>query len=863
MPKKVFEINKEVQAVVDTNLCINCGRCRNVCPTGAMEEHQRLICHICPNCEGVCNFDLGWDKIKFHEESRKYATEIACSIGCPLGIQPEGYVNLVAQDDIDGAYQLIHEKNPLSSVCSYICSHPCQDKCKRGTLMDEPIKIRALKKYVMENANHPKTRFRIKYDKRIAIVGGGPAGITAAYDLAKKGYPVTIFEKDSKLGGAMNWGVPDFRLDKKMMDSEINELIDAGIDVEYNTKIEDPSILIDEGYEAVIIAIGASIGKKLKIENSEKPLVYDAVTIMTAFNSNKDIPLGQNAIVIGAGSVALDTARSLARKGVKARCYCVEDKDHITAPKEEVEDALSEGIEINTALSPKKINVKDGKVVGITFLKVSKTEMKDKRLNIETEDGTDFDVDCDMVIFATGQGVNTDNMNIELLPNGRIKVDKNLRTSKKKIFACGDCAGKSVNVITAMASGRDAALEVDNMIWNRKLKLRVEHELHESPDSEIIYPVRLEKIMPVKVEKIRDKEQKELESPIIDAKTSFENIEQSEHYGKCAVIGGGIDGIRKAISLRNAGNDVTIYERNYSLGGAYRYLYSDMFINKDELKEAIDNNIKGINVKLDRTVGTNPKLKDLKDGFDYIYLSVGENKGIKPNLENAESESCFDLITIQRKIANEEQEKWIRNNIIVIGSNSMAIDSARIIKKLGKEVKIVSKGKFEGTQRELEILKNSGIDVYEGLELSKIDSDFIYVKNVTFKKNNGEEITFECDGLIYGDKFERDTYLLEHNDKLKINDDGTTNYKNIFIKNISNKNEEFAEFNIIKANETSQEEKSFILEERTFTKKEAIKEAKRCMKCGYQYSVPEKCIGCGACYRVCPVNAITLEKVTE
>ncbi len=858
-----LEVEKRAQAKIDTALCVNCGTCRTLCPTEAIIEHQRLICHICPNCEGVCNFDKGWDQIKFHFESREYAKEIACSIGCPIGIIPEGYVNLVAQDDIDGAYKLIKDKNPLSTICASICSHPCQDQCKRGTLMDEPIKIRALKKYVMENARHPKQRFRMKYDKRIAVVGGGPAGITAAFDLAKLGYPVTIFEKDGTLGGAMNWGVPGFRLDKKMMREEIDELIDGGVRVVTGTKITDLQALLKEGYAAVIVAIGSSEGRKLGIPGADAGMVYDAVEVMRAFNSGSSVKLGQNAVVIGAGSVALDTARSLMRAGVHAECYCVEDREHITAPAEEVEDALSEGIAVTAAASPVAVKTKNGTVCGITFRKVLELNTAGGRFEIVTQDGSDFDVACDTVVFATGQKTDAAGMGLKTLPNGKIEVRDNGMTSQEKIFACGDATGRSVNVITAMADGRKAALAADNMIWNRELKSRVEHELHTSPESEILYPVRFERIMPVAVRKIRSGAPgTPPEKPVVDVHTLFAEIPAERKVGKVAVVGAGITGLRKAIAYRDAGNDVTVFERYFSPGGSLRYLYSQKYVDKELLAKVIDEKIQGIKVNYGSTVGIHPRLNVLLREYDKVVLAIGNDVGAFPDVPGAQGESCFRSIDLMRELANGEHEKFLHDNIVVCGSGSHAVDTARAIRALGKKVTLVSPedaAHKKAGDREYALLKKEGIDVHFGAALKAVVSDFIYVSGADFQKADGTVLHLACDGLVYADVFRADDYLLQTKNGLVVTD-GQANFGNVEICYDTAPEEirPAEEYTFVPSDIPRAAAPAFIDSEATFTREEAVREARRCMKCGYEESLSDKCIGCGICAANCPVNAITM-----
>ena len=270
---KDFEMSRTAVAAIDSKLCINCGICRRSCPTEAIAEYQRAICRYCPDCANGPEM--------FYDETIEYASLHSCSIACPLGTIPEGYVNKIAEGKFDDAYDLISELNPLPGICGRICNHPCMDDCKRGLLIDEPINIRGLKRFVTDRVSPRIKPFIPKYDLKVAIVGAGPAGITAAFDLSKKGYKVTIFEAGPEPGGMMNVGIPAFRLDKNVLKSEISALEEAGIEIIYNAKIgKNPTIddLFNEKFAAVLLAIGATKGMIIPIEGSTADTVYDAVS---------------------------------------------------------------------------------------------------------------------------------------------------------------------------------------------------------------------------------------------------------------------------------------------------------------------------------------------------------------------------------------------------------------------------------------------------------------------------------------------------------------------------------------------------------------------------------------------------------
>lgn len=515
-----YNIQREVVAEIDSDSCINCGKCRRICPVEAISENQRTICRFCPDCaQGA---------VMLEDEQIKYSEQHACSLGCPLGTTPEGFVNLIAEGRFQDAYEQIAELNPLPSLCAMICAHPCTDECKRGTLIDKPINIRDLKRFAVEKAERGRPFLRNRFDIRIAVVGAGPAGLTAAFDLAKKGYKVKVFEKNARPGGMTITGIPGFRLDKDIFEEDVRLLEEAGIDIEYNTPIgSKPSVndLIEDGFAVVVVAAGASKGIVLPIKGHMSDKVFDAVTFMQRINSDEPVSVGKNAVdaaelgkvvVIGSGSVALDTARSALRAGAEnAVCVCLECEDEMLAPADEIEEALEEGVKFKTSCSPIEIVSDFITVKGVKFIKVERIEKDENgRIKPIVIEGTEFTVDADSVIFAVGQKPDIEKMaavsGLELDTRGGLKIiNDSLQTNNEKVFAAGDIVDARGSVITAMASGRKAALEIDNYITGRNLKDRtMTHTLHNADKKEKIFPIRLEKLSPRDMPKINLHERK-------------------------------------------------------------------------------------------------------------------------------------------------------------------------------------------------------------------------------------------------------------------------------------------------------------------------------------------------------------------
>ena len=517
---------RKAMASIDSKYCINCGKCRRICPMDAVQEMQRPICRLCPDC--------GEGPEMFPSETKAFATAHSCSIGCPLGTVPEGYINLIREGRTQDAYDLIAELNPLPSTCASVCSHPCEDECKRGLLMNlgKPLNIRGLKRYAVEHAEHKRMAFHQRYDKSIGIIGAGPAGITAAFDLARKGYPVTIYEQGSKPGGMARTCIPDFRLDKQMMLEEFQALTDAGIKIVYNVRIgKNPSVgdLLAE-HDAVLIAVGSSKGTKLPLQGDQfnPDRVYDAVTFMQRVNSNAprrvgeelaykklvDVNVGKKAVVIGAGSVSTDTARTLRRLGVPdVTCVCIESEQAIPAPADEISDAKEEGVKFITEAVPRRMISDFSALQGVEFQMVESIGHDEQgRFVVNGKVGSEFTVDCDTMIFATGQRADVRqlavNSGLELLPNGRFKMDEATNmTSREGVFAAGGVTEARSSLVSAMASGRKAALAIDNYIQKRQIEDRsVRKDLAVAPQKEMIYRIHLEDSAPQEMpkQKFRD-----------------------------------------------------------------------------------------------------------------------------------------------------------------------------------------------------------------------------------------------------------------------------------------------------------------------------------------------------------------------
>ena len=502
-------LHKGASPLVNSDRCVSCGTCLRSCPTGAIREAQRQICRLCPDCaEGGIMFPRDMEAL----------TARSCSLACPLGHFPEGYLNLISRGDWKGAWGLVSAVNPLPGVLGRICARPCEEECKRGVLIDRPLPIRAAKRaladWAWENGLSGKRIYHRNLDIRVAVAGSGPAGVTAAMDLASLGYRVTVFERAPRPGGMLRLAVPSFRLPDEIWEREFALALGEGIETVYGATVGvEPSLdeLERDGFRAVVLATGAPLGVKLPIPGSDYQGVHDAVSFMAAVKQGHPVELGEQVVVIGGGSVATDVARTALRKGAReVHLVCIEQECDMPALSWEVEEAKREGVKFLAGIAPTRITSSWMRAEAVELARVSAIRCDDcGRLTPELEAGDSLTVKADTVIFAVGQAVERrllERMGLELDGAGRPRVlDAMGTTSRRGVFAAGDVVGGKGSAVEAMASGRRAAQAVDAYLQG-KAPRREERNVAGAPLDEKIFPVRLEKLEPMRLPHL-DREQ--------------------------------------------------------------------------------------------------------------------------------------------------------------------------------------------------------------------------------------------------------------------------------------------------------------------------------------------------------------------
>jgi NADH-quinone oxidoreductase subunit F len=394
-----------------------------------------------------------------------------CQHTCPVEMDIPAYIALIRANRIDDAYVVLKRTNPFPSVCGRVCGHPCQSKCRRGQL-DEPLAIKFLKRYVADNARRPKTEpIPVTRKERVAVVGAGPSGLTAALELKKRGYAVTVFEELPQAGGMLRWGIPAYRLPREVLDREINDILDTGVELRLNTRIgRDISFeQVQRDYDMIYLAVGAHKSLKLGIPGEETEGVFGAVEMLRNHNLDQPVKLGERVAVIGGGNSAIDAARTATRLGAKdVTIYYRRERKDMPAQEVEINAAEEEGVKIEYLVAPISIKSKNGKLSGLELARM-KLGLFDRsgRKRPEPLEDSKFFAEVDNVIAAISQSADLeflqDNSNIEV-NRGAIKIDRNLQTSNPKVWAGGDAVTGPAMVIDAIRAGRDVASRIDAAI---------------------------------------------------------------------------------------------------------------------------------------------------------------------------------------------------------------------------------------------------------------------------------------------------------------------------------------------------------------------------------------------------------------
>ena len=469
-------------AKVDKDKCVACGQCVENCQTNAVKLGQKL-CTTDPHVSDAYQSDkeVPWDKKSYNVDYRTTRTDVMesgtapCKAQCPAHVPVQGYIKLAAQGRYTEALELIKKENPFPAVCGRICNRACEDACTRGSI-DNPVAIDDIKKFIAEKDLSAETRFVPKmlnqtgrpYEEKIAVIGAGPAGLSCAYYLAVKGYPVTVFEKEKMLGGMLTMGIPSFRLEKDIINSEIDVLRELG--VEFKTGVEvGKDVTLDalraEGYKAFYLGIGASKGVSVGCKGDDLPGVFTGIDFLRAVNLGEKPEIGAKVAVIGGGNVAIDVARTAVRLGAEdVTVIYRRGRDEMPAADDEIAEAEEEGVKFRFLAAPVEI-LGSGKVeqLMVELMELGAPDEKGRRKPVGT--GKFEFVAVDSVISAIGQRIDLGGISLNTGAKGNVIADAfTYQTSVPDVFAGGDAVTGPKFAIDAIAAGKEGAVSIHRYV---------------------------------------------------------------------------------------------------------------------------------------------------------------------------------------------------------------------------------------------------------------------------------------------------------------------------------------------------------------------------------------------------------------
>jgi heterodisulfide reductase subunit A len=459
-------------AFVDFAKCTGCQDCEKVCTVTVPDEYNeqlvsRRVAHIA--------FPQAVPKKAVLDR----AGTSPCTFACPAGIKANGYISLIRQGEFEKAFNLVLEDAPLVGSLGRACYAPCQAECTREQVGNAPH-IKLLKRFVADwyYAKYPEPQYgppETRMDKKVAIVGSGPAGLSAAYFLARRGYPVTIFEAGPRAGGMLRSSLPIYRLPKDVVERDIRNVTALGVEIKTGVSVDSMKQLRSQGFDAVFVSVGAPAAKKLKIENEDHPDVMSGIDLLAMVNRKIAVDLaGKSVLVIGGGNVAIDVARTARRLGSHdVRLMCLEKREEMPAASEEVHDALSEGVRIHDSLGPRRIVVDADRLVGVETIRCTAVFDGAGKFAPQFKPGSEKILAADKVFVAIGQESLTAHLaaeGIELNRNKTIKADAaTLMTSVAGIFAGGESVLGPAIIVEAIGQAKRAAFYMDRWLRGEPL----------------------------------------------------------------------------------------------------------------------------------------------------------------------------------------------------------------------------------------------------------------------------------------------------------------------------------------------------------------------------------------------------------
>ncbi|MBR0373335.1 MAG: FAD-dependent oxidoreductase [Mogibacterium sp.] len=469
---------------IDKEKCVACGQCVEVCANNALRLGQK-VCSKTPIVHTQVELpdEIEWGPERFdpdHRDDRKNVVETGsspCKATCPAHIAVQGYIKLAAQGKYMEALELIKKENPFPAVCGRICPHNCENECTRGEI-DQPVAIDEIKRFIADRELDASQRFIPKklwhHDKKIAVIGSGPAGLSCAYFLAAGGYKVTVFEKELKPGGMLTNGIPGFRLEKDVVDAEIDVLRALNVrfkcGVEVGKDVTIPELRV-QGYEAFYLGIGLQDGGRLGIPGDDAAGVLSGVDFLKIINRGNNVKLHGKVVVIGGGSIGADVARTAIRYGADSvDLYCLEAYDEMPMGEEDQAYCKEDGVTIHAGWGQTEIIKKGNRCAGVKFRKCVSVKNEEGRFDPKFDDSVTEEAECSAILYCIGQKPAWDGLlqgvNVERTARGLVIADPlTYQTSEPDIFAGGDIYTGQKFCIDAIAAGKQGAISINRYVW--------------------------------------------------------------------------------------------------------------------------------------------------------------------------------------------------------------------------------------------------------------------------------------------------------------------------------------------------------------------------------------------------------------
>ncbi len=535
---------------VNESKCVGCGICEEKCPRRTDSEFEM---GLAKRGMAYIPFAQAIPHIATIDKREERPCKAACRAACPIHMNVLGYVSLIKEGRFKEAYEVIRRTNPLPAICGRVCYAPCQQACNRGQV-DESIAIRELKRFAADyerNASRIKARpVEITKEEKVAIVGSGPAGLACAYELIRQGYPVTIFEAAPEPGGLLRYGIPEYRLPRKVLSSDISYMKDMGVEIKTNTTVRNLDEIFRQGYKAIFLGNGAGSSQKMGIPGEDSHGVLYVLDFLRQVNSGVEVRLGPKVAIIGGGNAAADAARVARRLGVdEVTVVYRRTRAEMPAIPSEVEQMEQEGVKIQFLSVPVEVLSRGNRVTGIKCARVEMGEPDARgRRRIRLVQGSEFTIDADNVIMAIGQSVDK-----SMLPEGLVFTDLGtldvdpvtLQTNVDGVFAGGDVVSGPSDVILAIAEGKKAARSIDAYLREEELSTGEGGQVEKLSEEEIAKlkeqfgsRKRVEHSKPDLAKRVRDFEEVEQAYSIEEAQQEAERclasaIEGCFQCGEC------------------------------------------------------------------------------------------------------------------------------------------------------------------------------------------------------------------------------------------------------------------------------------------------------------------------------------------